>query len=59
MPTRQQRDDRGASAVEYGLIVFAVAAIVAVAVFALGVLNQELFQDSTTCIANRDSASCS
>ena len=59
MRTIRECDDRGASAVEYGLIVFAIAAIVAVVVFALGVVNRELFQDSTTCIANRNSASCS
>ena len=59
MRTIRECDDRGASAVEYGLIVFAIAAIVAVVVFALGVVNRELFQDSTTCIEKRDSASCS
>lgn len=39
-------DDSGASAVEYGLLVFAVAAIIAVVVFALGGTVLELFKDS-------------
>lgn len=40
------RDDRGASAVEYGLILFAVAAVVVAAVFAFGGAVDELFSDS-------------
>lgn len=34
--TRTTPTDEGASAVEYGLIVFAIAAVIAAAVFALG-----------------------
>jgi Flp pilus assembly pilin Flp len=36
MSARFSASDRGASAVEYGLIVFAIAAVVIVAVFAFG-----------------------
>ncbi|MFT4011089.1 MAG: Flp family type IVb pilin [Nocardioidaceae bacterium] len=35
-PSADQRDQRGASAVEYGLLVAGIAAIIAVIVFALG-----------------------
>lgn len=38
--------DAGASAVEYGLIVFAIAAVIAVAVFALGLVTQETYSDA-------------
>jgi pilus assembly protein Flp/PilA len=40
-------DDAGASAVEYGLIVFAIAAVIAVVVFAFGGAVRDLF--STSC----------
>ena len=41
--------DGGASAVEYGLVVFAVAAVVAIAVYALGGPVMGLYAD--TCAA--------
>ena len=37
------RDDRGATAVEYGLIVAAIAAVIVVTVFALGVKIEAAF----------------
>jgi pilus assembly protein Flp/PilA len=46
--------DNGASAVEYGLIVFAVAALIALAVFSFGGAVRGLFQDS--CNSIRDQA---
>jgi len=49
-------DEAGASAVEYGLIVFAIAAVIALIVFALGLVNRDSFHSSceqiTTQIAN-------
>ncbi len=39
--------DRGASAVEYGLMVAAIAAVIAVLVFTLGATIKDKFQ--TTC----------
>lgn len=42
--------ESGASAVEYGLIVFAVAAVIAVIVFSFGVTVVELFSDSCQAI---------
>lgn len=44
---RRRDNERGASAVEYGLLVAAIAAIVVVIVFAIGKVVQGSFQ--TTC----------
>jgi pilus assembly protein Flp/PilA len=45
---RMTRDDRGASAVEYGLLVAAIAAVIIVAVFAFGGFVSEIFADTCT-----------
>ena len=42
------RKDDGASAVEYGLLVAAIAALIVVVVFALGSLVQDVFDDTCT-----------
>jgi pilus assembly protein Flp/PilA len=42
-----KRDEDGASAVEYGLLVAAIAAVIVIIVFALGGLIKNAF--STTC----------
>ncbi len=48
--TNQKRgDDEGASAVEYGLLVAAIAAIIILVVFALGTFVKGAFKD--TCDA--------
>ena len=44
------RDEDGASAVEYGLIVFAIASMVVLIVFSLGIVNKEMFADSCQSI---------
>ena len=44
------RDEQGASAVEYGLLVALIAAIIVVAVFALGSLIRNTFTDTCTSI---------
>lgn len=44
-----KRDDEGASAVEYGLLVAAIAAIIILVVFALGSFVKGAFKD--TCDA--------
>ena len=49
MPARDRTED-GASAVEYGLIVFAIASMVVLIVFSLGIANKEMFADSCTDI---------
>jgi pilus assembly protein Flp/PilA len=42
----QVRKDDGASAVEYGLLVAAIAALIVIIVFALGGLVKGIFQDT-------------
>ena len=42
------RDDEGASAVEYGLLVAAIAAIIILVVFALGSYVKGAFKDTCT-----------
>ena len=46
-----KQDESGASAVEYGLIVFAIAAIIAIVVFAFGIVVSETYADSCDEIA--------
>jgi pilus assembly protein Flp/PilA len=45
-----QRDDRGATAVEYGLMVALIAAVVVVAVTAVGSKLKTVFSDITTSV---------
>ncbi len=53
--TRKYGDDRGASAVEYGLIIAAIAGLVVIVAFALGGTVRDLFTESCTTIANEAS----
>lgn len=46
------RRDEGASAVEYGLLVAAIAALIVIIVFALGRIVNEVFSDTCTGIKN-------
>ena len=48
---RAKMDERGASAVEYGLLVAGIAALVVIAVFALGPIVREAFADTCDAIA--------
>ena len=41
-----RREERGASAVEYGLLIAGIAALIVVAVFALGPIVEEAFNDT-------------
>ena len=43
-------DERGASAVEYGLLIAGIAALIVVAVFALGPFVKDAFADTCTAI---------
>src|SRR4249919_3890478 len=43
--------DRGASAVEYGLMVAAIAAVIVGIVFGLGTLVHNTFSNTSSCIA--------
>jgi pilus assembly protein Flp/PilA len=49
---RAKMDERGASAVEYGLLVAGIAALVVIAVFALGPIVREAFSDTCDEIVN-------
>ena len=52
--------DSGASAVEYALLVVAIALIMVVGAFALGKAINSKFQSSATCVnsANSNTTSC-
>jgi pilus assembly protein Flp/PilA len=54
---RSARTEEGASAVEYGLLVALIAAIVVLAVFALGSLVRNVFQDTCTAIEDNGNSS--
>jgi pilus assembly protein Flp/PilA len=43
---RAKMDERGASAVEYGLLIAGIAALIVIAVFALGPVVKEAFTDT-------------
>jgi len=49
---RHHKNDEGASAVEYGLLVAAIAAVIVVIVFALGGLVKDKFKSTCNNIAN-------
>jgi len=48
----RRKDETGASAVEYGLLVALIAAVIVVAVFALGTVINSTFTDTTDKIDN-------
>ena len=55
-----RRPESGASAVEYGLLIAGIAAIIAVAIFAFGGGSTGMFQDSCkTIFADRSVGTCS
>lgn len=58
----RQQDDRGASAVEYGLLVAGIAAVLVTVVFLLGGTIKNKFQNTCDSIAgggNNAAATCS
>jgi pilus assembly protein Flp/PilA len=55
----QVRKDDGASAVEYGLLVAAIAALIVIIVFALGGLVRHIFSDTCSKIAAKTSPTSS
>jgi len=58
--TSSRRTERGASAVEYGLLIAGIAAIIAIAVFAFGGGSTGMFQDSCkTIFEDRNAGQCS
>jgi pilus assembly protein Flp/PilA len=58
-----KNEERGASAVEYGLLIAGIAALIVVAVFALGPVVKEAFTDTCTSVktgaGSTISATCS
>ena len=52
-----RKDEKGASAVEYGLLVAAIAALIVVIVFALGGLVRGVFTDTCTKIQSKATVS--
>jgi Flp pilus assembly pilin Flp len=53
-----RRRDAGASAVEYALVLVAVAAVVTLVVFTLGLHVAGLFTTSTACITAEQASTC-
>ena len=62
-PIPTERRDSGASAVEYGLIVFAIAAIIVFVIIALGAYVRGTYADTCAALSGQitpsSSASCS
>jgi len=54
---RAKMDERGASAVEYGLLIAGIAALIVVAVFALGPVIRDAFNETCDQITNPDNGS--
>lgn len=54
----RRSQDRGASAVEYGLLVAAIAAVIVGVVFGLGNLVADKFRDTTACISSQTTGPC-
>ncbi len=52
------RRDEGASAVEYGLLIAGIAAIIAVTVFVLGGQLKSRFSSTGDCVAATTTAAC-
>jgi pilus assembly protein Flp/PilA len=52
---RRERDATGATAVEYALIVFAIAAVIVAVVFLLGATTHHLFSNSCAAVNSQGS----
>jgi pilus assembly protein Flp/PilA len=51
-------DERGASAVEYGLLIAGIAALIVVVVFAFGGVLQKIFSSTCNAVGASASATC-
>ena len=58
MESRRNLDERGASAVEYGLLVAGIAAVIVATVFAFSGTISGLFTDTETCISQGAASTC-
>ena len=56
----EDRDERGASAVEYGLLIAGIAALIVVIVFAFGGVISDIFSETCSDVQSgaRTTASC-
>jgi pilus assembly protein Flp/PilA len=52
------RNDDGASAVEYGLLAAAIAAVIVAVVFGLGSLVKDKFNSTSSCINAGSASTC-
>ena len=57
-PSVRATADRGASAVEYGLMIAAIAAVIVGTVFALGGFIKSAFDDTCTAINSQTTPGC-
>ena len=57
-PSVRATADRGASAVEYGLMIAAIAAVIVGTVFALGGFVKSAFDDTCTAINSQTTPGC-
>ena len=57
--TRRTREEDGASAVEYGLLVAAIAALIVIIVFSLGGVVKEVFNKTCTSVQSGASTAAS
>lgn len=53
---RFDHDERGASAVEYGLLIAAIAAVIVIIVFALGGVIHDVFSNTCNSVNTRSGA---
>ena len=51
-------DERGASAVEYGLLIAGIAALIVVVVFAFGGVIKNIFQTTCNSVGQSSGGSC-
>jgi pilus assembly protein Flp/PilA len=51
-------DDRGASAVEYGLLIAGIAALIVVVVFAFGNVIRNIFQNTCNSVGQSGGGGC-
>jgi pilus assembly protein Flp/PilA len=57
---KAKMDERGASAVEYGLLIAGIAALIIVVIFAFGGVLNKVFDDTCGSVANQgNSGTCS
>ena len=55
---KHRNGEAGATAVEYGLLIALIAAVIVVAVLALGGAVKQVFTDTASCVSGQTSAAC-